>query len=428
MKATDIVATAAGNTLRSKARTLLTVIAIFIGAFTLTITSGLGVGINKYIDNLLEGFGQEDQIYVLKTSEQTPGTADTGPQEYDPEAAQSSQMFGGGGGMLTESDISTIEDIDGVESVDPLVFVSPTYLEAGDGTKYQASFGFPTDLGAYSYSAGGAPSDDAEEITVPQSWVESLGYESDEAAIGQSISIGMTNILGEEQTFDATISGVTEELLSGQGGSPTPSTALNETLYDYQSSGMTEDQPESYVQAVATVPDIDQQGAVKSALADDDLLGLTVEDQIGAIKGIINAVTWVLNGFALIALLAASFGIVNTLLMSVQERTREIGLMKALGMSGGKIFGLFSAEAVLIGVIGSVLGVIGGVTVGSIANSVLTGEGGALGSVPGLTLYEVAPVQLLLIILLIMVIAFIAGTLPAARAAKKDPIDALRYE
>lgn len=428
MKATDVVATAASNTLRSKARTLLTVIAIFIGAFTLTITSGLGLGINKYIDSLLEGFGQEDQIYVLKTAEQSQGTADTGPQEYDPDAAPSGSPMFGGGDMLTESDITTIEDIGGVESVEPLVFVSPTYLEAEDDTKYQASFGFPTDLGAYTYSAGGAPDDDAEEITVPQSWVESLGYGSDQEALDQTISIGMTNVVGEEETFDATISGVTEELVSGQGGSPTPSTALNETLYDYQTSGTVEEQPEAYIQAVATVPDLDQQGPVKSALADEDLLGLTVEDQIGAIKGIINTVTWVLNGFALIALLAASFGIVNTLLMSVQERTREIGLMKALGMSGGKIFGLFSAEAVLIGLIGSVLGVIGGVATGSIANAVLTGEGGALSEVVGLTLYDVAPVQLLLIILLIMVIAFIAGTLPAARAAKKDPIDALRYE
>ena len=87
MKSTDIVATAAGNTLRSKARTLLTVVAIFIGAFTLTLTSGLGVGINKYIDTLLQGFGSEDQIYVMKTADQASGTSQEGPQEYDPEAA-----------------------------------------------------------------------------------------------------------------------------------------------------------------------------------------------------------------------------------------------------------------------------------------------------------------------------------------------------
>lgn len=427
MKSTDIVATAAGNTLRSKARTLLTVVAIFIGAFTLTLTSGLGVGINKYIDTLLQGFGSEDQIYVMKTADQASGTSQEGPQEYDPEAAQASSMFGGSE-MLTEKDIEKVEGIDGVESVEPVVFVQPSFLEAEDGSQYQLTMGFPTDVAAYSYMAGEAPASDADEITIPQSWVEPLGYDSDDDAVGGTVQIGLSNAVGEEKTFEAEITGVTEELASGQGGSPTPSDQLNQKLYDYQTSGMVEEQPEGYIQAVASVPDTEQQGAVKSALMDENMIGMTVEDQIGALKGIINAVTWVLNGFALIALLAASFGIVNTLLMSVQERTREIGLMKAMGMSGGKIFGLFSAEAVLIGVFGSVAGVIGGVAVGSIANAVLTGEGGALAEVSGLSLYAIAPLQLLVIVLVIMLIAFLAGTLPAARAAKKDPIEALRYE
>lgn len=109
--------------------------------------------------------------------------------------------------------------------------------------------------------------------------------------------------------------------------------------------------------------------------------------------------------------------------MSVQERTREIGLMKALGMSGGKIFGLFSMEAVLIGLLGSVIGVGGGVLTGVVANALLTGSGGPLGEIGGLSLYAVSPTAILSITALIMLIAFLAGTLPAARAAKKDPIE-----
>lgn len=153
---------------------------------------------------------------------------------------------------------------------------------------------------------------------------------------------------------------------------------------------------------------------------------MTVEDQLGAVQGVINAVTWVLNGFALIALLAASFGIVNTLLMSVQERTREIGLMKALGMTSGKVFGLFSMEAVLIGVMGSVIGVGLGIGVGAGGNAALVE--GPLSDVAGLTLFTVEPVSIAAIVILIIIIAFLAGTLPARRASKKNPILALRYE
>mgnify|MGYP002719660966 FL=1 len=117
---------------------------------------------------------------------------------------------------------------------------------------------------------------------------------------------------------------------------------------------------------------------------------------------------------------------INTLLMSVQERTREIGLMKSLGMSSGKVFTLFSMEAVMIGLMGSVVGVGLGLAVGFGANALLVN--GALKDVAGLTLFALNPLAILGTIGLILLIAFLAGTLPALRAARKDPISALRYE
>ena len=78
-----------------------------------------------------------------------------------------------------------------------------------------------------------------------------------------------------------------------------------------------------------------------------------------------------MNLFAFVALLAASFGIINTLVIAVMERTKEIGLQKALGMGRGKIFAIFSLESVLIGFWGALLGSFGGIAVGLIANKVL---------------------------------------------------------
>ena len=139
-----------------------------------------------------------------------------------------------------------------------------------------------------------------------------------------------------------------------------------------------------------------------------------------------DAILVVFNIFGGIALVAASIGIVNTLFMSVQERTREIGLDKALGMSNGKVFLSFSAEAIMLGFWGSAFGIIVSMIVGNIANKVAVET--FLKDFPTFQLTIFEPWTMISIALTIMFIAFLAGTLPARRASKKNPIDALRYE
>jgi putative ABC transport system permease protein len=427
MRAVDIAGTALGNTMRSKTRTFLTVIAIVIGAFTLTLTSGLGAGINKYVDTMVSGFGEINQISIMPgadASAQMPGS--TGPQEYDPQEAQATGEFGMT--MLTEEDIEAIGQVEHLSNVEPIVFVAAEYLETEDGDRFSLqSMDLPANAAALELAAGEAPARDTRQITIPDSWLGIFGTEDPEAVLGQAVTIGIRDLTRTVHTVDAEVVGVSEAAISGVGASPMPSSALNEELYALQTSGLEVDQPQTYVQAVADVEDMAaNEQAVKTALSEEGFMAMTVEDQLGVITGIIDTVTWVLNGFALIALLAASFGIVNTLLMSVQERTREIGLMKALGMSGGKVFGLFSTEAVMLGIMGSVIGVGLGIVVGLVGNAALVN--GPLSGVAGLSLFAVDPLAIVLIVLLILVIAFLAGTMPAARAAKKDPIEALRYE
>lgn len=435
MKSFDVARTAFGNTMRSKMRTALTVIAIVIGAFTLTVTSGLAAGVNQTVDDMVAGYGDEDQLFIMPAAAMGMGE-DTGPgpQEYDPDAAHQESEFGQA--MLSDEDIETIEGIEGVTNVDPIFFVSPDYLEA-QGTKYTlSSLGFPADSMAMELVAGDAPSRDAMEITIPDTWLtmfdeDATDYEDidPEIALGETVEIGVSNMVLEQDTVEAEIVGVSTQNLAGIGGAPMPSHALNDELYEIQNSGLDIERPDAYVQAVADVDGLaDNEQRLKEALQDEGMVGMTLEDMLGIIQSVIDAIAWVLYGFALIALLAASFGIVNTLLMSVQERTREIGLMKALGMSSGKVFGLFSMEAVVIGILGSVIGVALGLGGGFLANGWLTGSGGPLSTVGGLTLFALNVPALLAILGVIIVIAFLAGTLPAARAAKKDPIEALRYE
>lgn len=112
--------------------------------------------------------------------------------------------------------------------------------------------------------------------------------------------------------------------------------------------------------------------------------------------------------------------------MSVQERTREIGLMKAMGMNGGRVYALFSTEAVFIGFLGSALGALAAVGVGSLASKLLGDS--VFSGLPELQVVQFAPSSIAIIIGVVMLIAFLAGTLPARAAARENPIDALRYE
>jgi putative ABC transport system permease protein len=95
-------------------------------------------------------------------------------------------------------------------------------------------------------------------------------------------------------------------------------------------------------------------------------------------------------------------------------------------MSNGKIFSLFSLEAVVIGFLGAALGALAAIGVGTAISGALATT--VLADLPGLTLLLFTPGGVLTVIVVIMAIAFLSGVLPARRAARQDPIDSLRYE
>jgi putative ABC transport system permease protein len=97
-----------------------------------------------------------------------------------------------------------------------------------------------------------------------------------------------------------------------------------------------------------------------------------------------------------------------------------------MGMSGGRIFGLFSLEAVFIGLLGSAIGAVIAMAAGTVISSVLSN--GLLEGLAGLQIIAFTPLSIATVLLLVMGIAFVAAVLPASRAARQSPIDSLRYE
>jgi putative ABC transport system permease protein len=439
MNALDIIRTAIGNTRRSKLRTALTVVAIFIGAFTLTITSAIGTGVGDYIDTQVASIGAGDVLTVTKASDAT--TTDDGPAPYDPSAGTAaSGGIGSGAGAgaarpgttvvaLTPSDLDAIKAISGILNVDPAVRVAPDYIEYGSNGKYQMTVNAAATLTKPDLAAGAELDQNSadNQVLLPTNYLDHLGFTDAKAAVGQTVTIGATDFTGVQHQLQATVAGVQNQSLIGGG------VGLNATLTNaiqaVQQTGRPAGYTTSYSSATAHIDPNStpaQVTAIKDALKSQGFTALTVEDQIGSFKTVIDGIVGVLNAFAVIALIAAGFGIINTLLMSVQERTREIGLMKAMGMSGARVYALFSTEAVYIGFLGSAIGAIVAIAIGTVISRVLSRT--VLSGLPGLHIMEFAPGSIAVIVLVVMAIAFLAGTLPARRAARQNPIDALRYE
>jgi ABC-type antimicrobial peptide transport system permease subunit len=131
--------------------------------------------------------------------------------------------------------------------------------------------------------------------------------------------------------------------------------------------------------------------------------------------------------FGSLALAVASIGIVNTLVMAILERRREIGIMKAIGASDGDVKKLFFVEAGVMGIFGGVVGVTLGWAIGRVIN---------LGTNVYLRRQHFPPENVWSVpwwlvggaILFALIVSLLSGLYPAARAARLDPVQALRYE
>jgi putative ABC transport system permease protein len=150
--------------------------------------------------------------------------------------------------------------------------------------------------------------------------------------------------------------------------------------------------------------------------ADNDFTVINQADLLSTLNGVVTVLTLFLGSIAGISLLVGGIGIMNIMLVSVTERTREIGIRKAVGAQQGDILRQFLIEAILISVGGGLLGILLGVGIANLVN--LTGQ----------ITSAVTPGAALLAVGFSLAVGLFFGIYPARRAARLDPIVALRYE
>lgn len=462
MRITDIIRRS-GRSLRSaKMRTLLTAMAIGVGGFTLSLTLAAGNGVRDYTDKLIASNFDPAELIVGRDKEiSNSGAPSSKPQEYD----ESISSFSGPGGdasiqfkRVTRQDIEALKANPAIEQV---------------RENYQISVRYITREGQKRYTGGAEPYNPAQKpeiiagvlptegdikkggILLPDTYLDILGFESAESALGQTISIAiqkpfsleaisgllgsmqspeaiiaaLSNAAPEEKLVSYTIAGITKKPATSLTFGVSPilvSSADGRDLYDFTTKGTSD--YDKYLYVFVRVKDGQDESVlrtVQQSLIDGGYYVQSIKDIQKTITQFVDILQIMVGVLGAITLIASIFGIVNTMYISVLERTREIGLMKALGMSRKNISLLFVFEAAWIGFLGGVIGITLGFILGTAVNPWLTRKL-SLGEGNSLLIFDLLQTAILLSAL--MLIGALSGVLPARKAAKLDPVEALRTE
>ncbi len=424
MKLWDIIKMANRNLFRNKLRTFLTVSAIFVGSFTLTLTNGLGDGLRNYVENQVKNLEAESVIFIRKEPPVVgPATNGDEPAEYTESKQVGEGELDPAAFSFTQKQVESLtKDIAGIKNITPRYSIGGEYITIDGGKKYKVELGMLSQ-GITQKTEAGKTIDGDDQIVLPLGLAKAFDLNIANL-IGKNAIIAYKNSADELKTVSLEIVGVaTKGFMTNTNSFVDAKTAA--AIYNDEKSGVDADKFYSFSLQMDSITD-EQLAQIKKSLDEKGFAAETMADQKKRTYDAIGIFKTGMSFFAFIALLAASFGIINTLIIAVLERTKEIGLQKALGLGRGKIFLIFSLESILIGFWGALLGIIGGIIIGTIANKYLSTN--YLASFDGYNLFAFTLPSIIFVMLLVSGIAFIAGVFPAIRASKLNPIESLRYE
>lgn len=395
MKLADAIKLAFKNLLRTKFRSILTISGVVIGISAIVLFVSLGSGLQKITSDQIASI----DVLTTLTVNQKPETAamEAGPP-------------------LTDKAIEMFKTIKGVDKVSPSVSLTGNISVAGTST------------GAIIY--GIEPENIAVEITGLKTGESITDPEKDvviSTALANALDENIDNLIGKEITITMVknIDGLETKVsdlklvIAGIDSNETANIVYAPFKKIYEAG-----QFEKYSGVKVKVKSRKDIDGAKKFIEDEGFSVTTIKDLIDQIDKIFLILQIILIFVGGIGLLVASLGIVNTMTISLLERTHEIGIMKAIGASNKDVRCLFFWESALIGLIGGVSGVGIAVFFGFCFNTLVNHL--IKNSNQHLELF-ITPVKFSLIIILFsMFISIVSGLYPARRAQKLLPIDALR--
>jgi len=382
-----------------KLRSILTVTGIVIGIAAIVSMVSIGEGTNQYIQEMFEQLGA-NKIIVSAYSFSAGPAGFLGTQQ------------------LSEKDVSIVKSVRGVEEAIPV-------LTKGLPTSYKdVTFPSMFIIGVNSKEAQTFFEGSQLEIANGRwlrpgdKYVVILGSLAAEETFGKELSI-RDNIIIKEKSFK--VIGIMKEIGNRQDDTQIYMTL--ETLREI--TGEEEEITVIYAQAsdASNIEDVADRVQTKldNKYGEKTFSVMSTATLAGQISTITNTVSLALGGIAGIALLVAGIGIANTMYMSTLERTKEIGIMKAIGATNSNVLRIFLTEAAIIGLMGGIIGLLIGTGLSKALGYVLETQGMALKT-------AVTPELALLGLGFSVIVGVVSGFLPSRKAAMLDPIQALRYE
>lgn len=430
MKAGELFSLSLNSILHRKLRSWLTLLGIVIGVAAVVAIISIGEGAQASVSEQLSGFGAD----IITIS---PGFS----------RAQGFGGFfrgsGGGtrvgmGGNETSTDESTLTKKDSVviRANPRITAINEVVLGRGEmvflGEKTNASI---EGVNANAWlETTNVTLESGRFLTASDPTGIVIGNNIANNVFKQSITIGRA-ITIEERPF--TVVGILESSGTGFGGvGDTPVYMTLNSAWDiledinkdtYSSIQAKVSDPELVEQTITELTESLQLSRKVLERNQDFSItsSQTIREQISSVT---ETLTLFLGAIAAISLIVGALGVANSMFTSVLEKTKEIGILKALGSTNNEILLLFVMESGLFGLVGGIIGVV----VGALASTVLSGA--EIISIPGAgrgfggTGTLVSPALIIIAIALSTIIGILAGIIPARNASKLKPIEALRYE
>lgn len=416
---------------RRKLRTILTSLGITIAVILLSLIIFGMQDLRKLLVTAIQTQFKSNEIFISNSG----GATAVLPPSSDSDSSEETTL-------ITQDIVNSINNINGVNSTVPVTIVNNLEIKVDDKDKaYSPAFISGWDIkGDDTYFVdfwGDKSKPEGAGIFVSKSVAEFYDIQPEEL-IGKKVSFvtSKSALFGTVKTkeildkkFDYTIKGVFD-----------PGSDRNDAIISLDASiailadigGF--DSKDEYISSVgydllrvtgdeAKIKDIKQE--IKDTYNFKGIF--TADDVLGFLDQIIQAFTVAMIAFGTISAVIAAIGITNTMVMSIYEQTKEIGILKAMGASNGQILGVFLIQSALIGFLGGIVGLLLVIASMQIGNIFIVQQLKDIGFEVD-TFFHFNLGSTLIIVAISILIGVLAGIYPALKAATLNPVKALRSE